>query len=370
MIPSPKILMVSPIPSHPADQGNSARILKLGQELKDLGVHVEFYYYGMEGLTDDQRRQMSDFWHGFHFMPSLPLPEPSWPRYWGIDDWCPPSLCDAVRSIVERGGFRAVMVNYVWMSRVFCGLENVIKILDTHDLFGDRHKVAIDAGLEPNWFFTSLDEERGGLERADLVIAIQSAEASILRERCRSQVVTVGHCPPPEYLVASRRRKPIELFGYIGSANPWNIKSILEFDKAYSQNASAGWLLAGSITRQTMKLRSQPSLLGMVEKLEDFYDSVDCVINPMLGGTGLKIKTVEALSFGKPVIGTLDAFQGIPSNYPAHQATTMEDFVRIVHRYSSNMLFRKELRRATVLAYWRYHVITRAQIQRLHRYLQ
>jgi hypothetical protein len=34
-------------------------------------------------------------------------------------------------------------------------------------------------------------------------------------------------------------------------------------------------------------------------------------LNPMVGGTGLKIKTVEPLSYGKPVLTTLPGAQGL-----------------------------------------------------------
>jgi glycosyltransferase involved in cell wall biosynthesis len=51
--------------------------------------------------------------------------------------------------------------------------------------------------------------------------------------------------------------------------------------------------------------------LGEVGDVREFYGRVRCVLNPMLGGTGLKIKTVEALAFGLPLLGTPDAFVGI-----------------------------------------------------------
>ena len=43
-------------------------------------------------------------------------------------------------------------------------------------------------------------------------------------------------------------------------------------------------------------------LLGPMEALDSLYRQTDIVINPVFAGGGLKIKNVEALSFGKPVI--------------------------------------------------------------------
>jgi len=55
-----RLLVVSPIPSHPQDQGNSARIFVLCQALREAGVIVHFLYAKMEGLTEPQRIAMRD----------------------------------------------------------------------------------------------------------------------------------------------------------------------------------------------------------------------------------------------------------------------------------------------------------------------
>jgi hypothetical protein len=51
--------------------------------------------------------------------------------------------------------------------------------------------------------------------------------------------------------------------------------------------------------------------LGFVKELHTFYDAIDIALNPMVGGTGLKIKTVEPLSYGKPVLTTPSGAQGL-----------------------------------------------------------
>jgi len=45
-------------------------------------------------------------------------------------------------------------------------------------------------------------------------------------------------------------------------------------------------------------------LLGSISHLSTFYQAVDVALNPTTLGTGLKIKTAEALAFGKPVLAT------------------------------------------------------------------
>jgi hypothetical protein len=134
----------------------------LGQQLLSRGIAPELLYYGMEGLTARQEAAMSAFWSRFHFVKSTPLPPPSLGSCWGVDDWCPDQLCERIRSLHARNRYAAVLVNYVWMSRVLVDLAGVLRIIDTRDLFGDRHLVCRAVGLEPRWFFTSAAEEVRG----------------------------------------------------------------------------------------------------------------------------------------------------------------------------------------------------------------
>ena len=90
-----RLLVVSPVVTHPATQGNSARIQALGQQLLSRGIAAELLYYGMEGLTAWQEAGMSAFWSRFHFVKSTPLPPPSLGSSWGVDSTL---LCESICS--------------------------------------------------------------------------------------------------------------------------------------------------------------------------------------------------------------------------------------------------------------------------------
>ena len=68
-------------------------------------------------------------------------------------------------------------------------------------------------------------------------------------------------------------------------------------------------------------------IIGHVEDLDDFYRQIDIAINPMVGGTGLKIKSLEALSYGKALLATKDAMVGISTTDPYQQASSIPDMV-------------------------------------------
>jgi polysaccharide biosynthesis protein PslH len=52
--------------------------------------------------------------------------------------------------------------------------------------------------------------------------------------------------------------------------------------------------------------------VGEVADLAPYYRSARCVIAPMVSGTGISIKTIEALALGKPFVGTSKAYRGMP----------------------------------------------------------
>ncbi len=54
------------------------------------------------------------------------------------------------------------------------------------------------------------------------------------------------------------------------------------------------------------------SVLGAVDRPEDFYAQIDCVIAPVAGGSGIKCKLAEALEAGRPVLTTALGASGYP----------------------------------------------------------
>jgi polysaccharide biosynthesis protein PslH len=50
---------------------------------------------------------------------------------------------------------------------------------------------------------------------------------------------------------------------------------------------------------------------GPVVELAPYYSAARCVVSPMISGTGISIKTIEALALGKPFVGTSKAYRGM-----------------------------------------------------------
>ncbi len=56
----------------------------------------------------------------------------------------------------------------------------------------------------------------------------------------------------------------------------------------------------------------RPYFVGSVAELTPAYRAARCVFAPMVSGTGISIKTIEAFALGKPFVGTSKAYRGMP----------------------------------------------------------
>jgi hypothetical protein len=56
--------------------------------------------------------------------------------------------------------------------------------------------------------------------------------------------------------------------------------------------------------------RKNVIVVGSVEDPSDYFFSASCVISPVFIGSGMKVKTAEALMYGKEIVGTTESFIG------------------------------------------------------------
>ncbi|MGK7866819.1 glycosyltransferase [Falsiroseomonas sp. E2-1-a20] len=320
-----RILVVSPTPSHPQDAGNRARIHAVLSGLKSAGHAITLCLLDREKVAPEHLDSMRSAWDDLILVPHDRAQEkPSLGTTYGLDDWIQPPLEDALQALAaRRPGFDMVLVEYVFLSRAFTFFpaphlrfpRPVLKILDTHDQFGGRDQRLRALGLPAGFFHTTAAEEARGFGRADLVLAIQDEERTAFEATSPAPVLTLGHIPADPRPKPARRMPDGRLVvGYIGSANPMNTRALGRFIAALDLPAFAaagGELRVAGAAANALRPAPGLVLLGPVTDPDELYAQVDLVVNPHEGGTGLKIKTVEALARGRPVAGTAEAFAGL-----------------------------------------------------------
>jgi succinoglycan biosynthesis protein ExoO len=100
--------------------------------------------------------------------------------------------------------------------------------------------------------------------------------------------------------------------------------------------------IAGSVSAKLGAPPKGVSLLGVVPDLKPLYEGAGIVISPLLAGSGLKIKLIEALSYGKAIVCTTPTIQGVGAI--VNNAVTVADDAEHFTSAILNLLLNKGLR--------------------------
>jgi glycosyltransferase involved in cell wall biosynthesis len=223
-----------------------------------------------------------------------------------IDAWCWPATSRAVERTSARYEPAAVIAIYVLFSRCFERLPPpTLRMIDTNEVFFRNQERAPIEGLRVPLVCTETSEKKG-LARADVLIAIQGHDADALRATCPGKrVITVGHACRPAPPRSPQPERGVVL--YVGSGNPFNVHGLGEFlahawREILTSFPEATLHVVGSCAppeghpRVTFRGRVSDAELAAV------YQRAHVVINPQVAGTGLKIKSVEAINAGCPAV--------------------------------------------------------------------
>ena len=325
-----KILMLTPVPTHPPIAGNRARILALADALVAGGHTLHLAWVALE--DGDRDAMAAHFGAGFSELryraPAAvsglaararrrvlrSLKQPS-AYVWGVDDWYDPALTPQLAALYRRHRFDAVFVEYVFLSRALEAFpDTVIRVIDTHDRFADRHLHYLKAGKRPQWFSTTPADESAGLARADVVLAIQDNEARQFAQALqgRARVTTVGHLLD---LAQSVLPADAPRAVFVASANEINVDAANTFITGVLPRvraAIAGFelLLAGDVCNGALDAAGVRKL-GRVDSIANAYAQGALAVNPVRMGTGLNIKTMECLALGMPLVATASGSRGL-----------------------------------------------------------
>jgi len=250
--------------------------------------------------------------------PSLSVPSAGRTgRMLGLEaTFCPDFLIDVVLRLEGVIQPRMILANYIFMGRVLPMLErSLLKVIDTIDVFSTKQSKVVQYGV-PDALAISQQEEAAMLGKADLIIAIQPEEEGELRALVPHRtVVTAGVDFDVPGSVDDRATEPIVLL--VGSGNALNVKGArdllaLGWPLIRRQVPGARLWIAGQLGEALEAGVEGVELLGKVDDLDRVYGRARVVVNPAVAGTGLKIKTLEALSRGKPIVVWPNGVDGLP----------------------------------------------------------
>lgn len=128
---------------------------------------------------------------------------------------------------------------------------------------------------------------------------------------------------------------------YIGSYFAHNTTGLTWFIKSVMPYIDCELRVVGKNMeklRDKLPQMENVKIIGTVDDLEPYYIEADAMVMPIFMGGGMKIKTAEALMFGKTIFGSAEALEGydIQEIEGIYKCNTAEEFITSINHYFQN----------------------------------
>ena len=213
--------------------------------------------------------------------------------------------------------FDVALLEYIEMYQLLDLIPaSTTTILDTHDIFSDKIASFRQSGLDYDGMMVSFDEEIRIYEKFDYTILINKKDFDKVSDRMSAHKLLL--IPHPVFSEKNAIRAEVKVIAFIASAYPPNVIAINWFiDKVWPQINRTGLILKvyGHVAKDVGKRIFMPEdnihLEGYIKDTKTAYMNADIIINPVKSGAGLKIKNIEALGYGIPLVTTSHGCSGI-----------------------------------------------------------
>ena len=326
-----KCIIASPVACYPSAAGNAERVRQLHACLENLGYEVHFVLCPIQAMSTqlNEPAMKQIFGDRFHHLDNHPRPlqnalinfkrryyhrihKTGWLFDFMLSDgYVSRQSCQTFNQLVNDIEPDLILLVYGFMSPLLKHLNNRCKVLvDAQDKFSYRNRGIRQAGSEGYWLSLLPWQERYLLSQSDIVLAIQEQEGQYFKRLLATtpaEVVTLDILVAPDQPEATPSKNPV--IGFLASGNQHNTEGLQRFiaqvwPSLLAQCPHAVLKVAGSVTKNITTDADNVELVGWVDDLKTFYQQCRLIINPCETGSGLKIKTIEAVGFGIPVVST------------------------------------------------------------------
>lgn len=180
-------------------------------------------------------------------------------------------------------------------------------------------------------------EEKMAARSADINVALNVRDAERIRELYdvpMPKILPLSLVDVYEKRVPQRGEKKCLLFGPLGQANEeaygWFVEKVSPYLHCRTKVAGKGFEI-----HQKGWASDKVEVLGYVDDIAQLYADAACVAIPLLSGGGMKIKTAEALMFGKYIFGTDEAFVGYELAYDkvGGKCNSAQEFIEKINAF-------------------------------------
>jgi glycosyltransferase involved in cell wall biosynthesis len=299
-------IFVTDVQLMPPVSGNRLRLLGFIRALRELGWKVALVAPPGAAPIEQLRLLVDDF---------LPVPARPFSGGYLCRFDASPFRC-AVNGKAAKVRPLVAIAEYAWLGPALSDLpSDVERWIDCHDVLHERTQRFGAAGLHP-WAICTWEEERQCLDCADVIITTQEREASLLQGLLPGKRVKCMLTPvdlPPGFSHSPGKGTVVLT---VGGHHPGNL-AVADFarnawPRVLERIPAAQLHIVGTIGK-AVSPTSGVRIFGWVPDLQAHYAAAAVVICPVTTGTGVKTKMLEALRFGKAVIATPAAVEGMPA---------------------------------------------------------
>ena len=197
--------------------------------------------------------------------------------------------------------------------------------------------------------------EEDNFNAVDIIVTITDADKSyILKKFPKLNVATcLTGVDLKEYEQNTEVKKEEHTLFSFGSMD-WmpNMEAVDWFvnncwEKIHAKHPQCKFIIAGRHMPQKFKTLQLPNVevIENISNNRDFYSTYDIMLVPLLSGSGLRIKIIEGLAYGKAIVSTSIGAEGIAIKKGEHMliADSVEEFVNAVDGLLSSATEKKKL---------------------------
>ena len=339
-----EVLISIPFSVYPVQSGGALRAWHL---LRELSRHFRVTAFVTSRADDVQRSILAEVPEATGTLEVLEIPpyeRPGtlmgrlWHRLqtlWLTRDWriatngTQYALVDAIRRHVRSHSADIVISTNLESAplarRIRQWLPNALSVLDLHNIESELYRRARAVDSQDSHYRELVHQETGLVRSADLVQVCSDEDGVVLQRICDSQLKwrTVPNGVATERISfdtsPEKSRSPRVLFCGTLSYRPnieglnWFCSQVWPLIRAKNSAAELVVVGRGYQAENFPGLQQLPGvkLVGEVADVLPYYRECGVAICPLLSGSGTRLKILEAMSAGNPVVSTAIGCEGL-----------------------------------------------------------
>ncbi len=293
---------------------NGKHIMYIGRELKSIDGGAVVSKRNIEILREISEGKIIEFYLSdktiFHKFLNIILGNP-----WGYSL----KIYKDIKAAILKNEISCIFIDHSLLGG-FAGIlkkYNVELVVFFHNIEVKfyKDKASVDGVLNKLMVNYAKTNENKIVKYADKIICLTSVDSNLLKSiygRNADSIIPITI--EDKFKCLSNLENGTSYHLFVGSsffanidALNWYVINVLPFIKSKLIVVGTGMEVLMDKYDENLNIE----IHGFVDDLGPYYEGADFVINPVRLGSGMKTKTIEALMYGKTIIGTQEAFAGM-----------------------------------------------------------